>query len=153
MSSIYLLELDPKYKKMWLTGTTNFKKCQEYLNLELTHLNLKIDDSTNVVVKYTKTFKEYDEYLKNNIVFVDLFDAAANNTVLECIIRHTPIIINKIEGVVDYLGEDYPLYFNDISEVNSLLTYENIFNAHFYLKNLKTMDVNTFCIKLINLFH
>jgi hypothetical protein len=43
---------------------------------------------------------------------MDLYDATSNNAIVECIIRNTPIIVNKLPGVVDYLGENYPLYFN-----------------------------------------
>ena len=72
-----------------------------------------------------------------NIVFVDFFDAAANNTVLECIIRNTPIIVNKLEGVVDYLGEDYPLYFTNLDDVPEMLSnIDKIISAHQYLLNL-----------------
>jgi hypothetical protein len=152
MSSIFILNINPMYKKIWLTGTTDFHKCYKLFNLEITQYNIALPDTKNVIVKYTKTFTEYDNYISSNIVFIDLFDAAANNTVLECIIRGTPIIINKIEGVVEYLGENYPLYFTNLEEVDSLVTIENIINAHLYLKNLKPIDINLFCSKLINLF-
>ena len=68
----------------------------------------------NVAIKYTNTFKEYDQLLEKNIVFIELIDASANNTILECIVRNTPIIVNKIEPVVEYLGDDYPLYFENL---------------------------------------
>lgn len=75
-------------------------------------------------------------YLSQNIVFVDLFDAAANNTVVECIIRNNPIICKKMEGVVEYLGPNYPLYFDTLDDVKYLLTFENISNAYHYLQNI-----------------
>ena len=153
MSSIFLLDVDSKYKKMWLTGTQNFVRCEQLLNDEINYYNIFIKDTSNVIVKYTKTFKEYDNYLSNNIVFIELFDAAANNTILECIVRQTPILVNKLEGVVDYLGKDYPLYFTNIDEIDELLTIENIFKAHIYLKKINTIDVNKFCIQIINLFY
>ena len=101
---------------------------------------------------YTNTYEEYDDILSQNIVFVDLFDAAANNTVLECIIRNTPIIIRKIEGVVEYLGENYPLYFTKLDQVNNLLKSDNIIKAHEYLKNMNKSDIsiNYFIKSLIN---
>jgi hypothetical protein len=92
-------------------------------------------------MKYLKNIDEYDELLTKNIVFVDLFDASANNTVLECIVRNTPIVINKINSVVEYLGEAYPLYFEDISQINSLLTLENITKSHIYLQNMDKSDI------------
>jgi beta-1,4-mannosyl-glycoprotein beta-1,4-N-acetylglucosaminyltransferase len=98
---------------------------------------------------YTSTFQEYDELLSKNIVFIHLFDAAANNTVLECIIRNTPIIVNRIEAVVEYLGEDYPLYFNELSEVPDLLN--KVEQAHIYLKNMDktSISMDYFCTRLL----
>ena len=40
---------------------------------------------------------EYDRLLSENVVFVEIITAAANNTVVECIARNTPIIINNIQ--------------------------------------------------------
>ena len=71
-----------------------------------------------------------------HIVFVDLYDASANNALVECVIRNTPILINKIPGVIDYLGEDYPLYFNTLEEIPNLLTDDNIYKANQYLINI-----------------
>jgi hypothetical protein len=103
-------------------------------------------------MNYTNTIEEYDDILSQNIVFVDLFDAAANNTVLECIIRNTPIIVKKLEGVVEYLGDDYPLYFTELDQVNNLLELNNIKKAHQYLKNMdkSDIDINYFIKNMIN---
>jgi hypothetical protein len=87
---------------------------------------------------------EYDKLLTDNIVFLNLVDASAVNTVLECIARNTPIIINKIPAIVEVLGEDYPLYYDDCQnfinishQVESLLKDTNsIKKAHRYLKKL-----------------
>lgn len=94
----------------------------ELLSSEINYL--KIDKNTlnkNVKMYYTKTFEEYDELLTKNIVFIDLFDAASNNTIVECIIRNTPIIVNKVGGVSEYLGNNYPLYFDDIKIFHTYL--------------------------------
>jgi len=151
ISSIYKLEIEGKYKKLWLTGTTNFNKLKILLNMEIKTYNLKNVSLKNVVMKYTNTIEEYDELLTKNIVFVDLFDASANNTVLECIVRGTPIIINNIGGVSEYLGKDYPLYFEKLENVNDMLSYDKIFSAYFYLKNVKTLSISDFCKKIINI--
>ena len=125
---------------------TLFDKECEYLEIE----NININD---VEMRYTDTFKEYDDLLSENIVFIDLFDASANNTVLECILRRTPIIVNKLPSVVYYLGENYPLYFNSASEVPKLLTLENITKAHAYLMDLKLTSVKEFIADIINIIN
>ena len=136
VTSIYLLNA-VKCNKMWLTGTKNFDRMNKLLDDEVDYLKINKNSlNKQVVMHYTQTFEEYDDLLSKNIVFVELFDASANNTVLECIIRNTPIIINKIEGVVDYLGEDYPLYFENLKEVPQLINGQKILEAHEYLKNM-----------------
>jgi len=132
------------YEKMWLTGTKNLNHSNVILDREINFFNLdkeKLDK--NVQMYYTSSFEEYDDLLSKNIVFIDLFDAAANNTVLECIVRNTPILVNKIEPVIEYLGEDYPLYFNNLDDIPLLLNDQNkILKAHEYLCNMKKDDLS-----------
>jgi polysaccharide pyruvyl transferase WcaK-like protein len=88
---------------------------------------------------------EYDKYLSENIVFINLVDSSAVNTIIECIVRNTPIIVNKHPAVVELLGETYPLYFtsssNNYFKINKQVedifeNPNNIFKAHQYLKKL-----------------
>ena len=153
MTSIYIVNVPDNYKKMWLTGTRDIKKINIIMRMEQTYLNMYISPEIEqtVIKYYTQTYEEYDEYLSKNIVFIDLFDAAANNTVLECIVRKTPLIINKIPGVVDYLGENYPLYFSNLEEISSLLDEEKLLEAHEYLKTIdtKSLEIDYFVRKLL----
>jgi hypothetical protein len=93
----------------------------------------------------------YDTLLTQNIIFVHLVDASAINTVIECIARNTPIIINKHPAVVELLGEEYPLYFSDSTrnythinnDVSDLLTDSSrIKKAHVYLKKLDKRKIS-----------
>lgn len=59
---------------------------------------------------------EYDYMLTENIAFVPMYDASANNVVIECIIRGTPILINRMPAAAEYLGEDYPFFFDDVED-------------------------------------
>lgn len=141
VSSIYRVD-SGIYEKLWLTGTKNFEKMMEILFNELNYL--KIDPNsldTSVKMYYTQTFEEYDELLTKNIIFIDFFDAAANNAIVECIIRHTPIIVNKVGGIEEYLGEDYPLYFNELDEIPSLLDDKKILDAYNYLVKMDKDDL------------
>ncbi len=79
--------------------------------------------------------------LSKNIVFIDLFDAAANNTILECIVRNTPIIVNKLPAVIEYLTEDYPLLFDHLDQVNDLLSIHNIRNGYEFLKQMDKSEL------------
>ena len=71
-----------------------------------------------------------------------MFDASANNTVIECIIRNTPIIVNRLESVVEYLGADYPLYFDSLDEIPELINIKNIEKAHNYLVSMDKTDLS-----------
>jgi hypothetical protein len=61
----------------------------------------------------------YDELLAENIVFLDLYDSSANNAIVECIVRMTPVLVNPLPAVVEYLGDGYPFYFSDLGEAAS----------------------------------
>ena len=143
ISSIYIIN-SSNHEKIWLTGNKDFNHCKFLIenDVEFRKIN-KNNLDKSVKMYYTETFEEYDELLSENIVFIDLYDAAANNTILECIIRNTPIIVNKIEPIVEYLGEDYPLYFHLLNEIPFLLKdQEKILAAHNYLSNLNKSDLS-----------
>jgi hypothetical protein len=153
LSSIYRLKTN--LEKVWLTGFKDLERCKRMLTNEIDYFNYNNIDYNSVKMLYVESFEIYDEYFSKNIIFVDLFDAAANNAIVECIARNTPILVNKIQGVVDYLGENYPLYFNNLDEIDSLLTDENVKNAHIYLSKLdKTfLNINNFMKDFTNIVH
>ena len=64
---------------------------------------------------------DYDVLLSQNIVFLDLYDTSANNAVIECIARGTPLLINRHPATIEYLGEKYPFYFDSLKEANEKL--------------------------------
>lgn len=81
--------------------------------------------------------QDYDELLSQNLVFLHLIDSSANNTIVECIVRNTPLLVNPLPAVREYLGEDYPLYFRDLEEAARLAEDEDrITRAHCYLRDL-----------------
>lgn len=82
--------------------------------------------------------EDYDRLLAENIVFVDLYDASANNAVIECLARATPILVNRLPAVEEYLGADYPLYFSDHAEAAAkALDLGRLRAAHDYLLALE----------------
>jgi hypothetical protein len=153
-SSIYVLPKIEHYSPLWLTGTKNYPKLMSYLTYESIMYNININFE-KVPMKYLKKYNMYDNLLTNNIVFIELFDASANNIIVECIIRNTPILVNKIPGVVDYLGDTYPFYYKNLNEIPSLLTEQNILNAHQYLLNMnkEDLEINYFTKKLMTLLY
>jgi hypothetical protein len=81
----------------------------------------------------------YDRMLQENIVFLDLYDASANNAVVECIARATPLLVNRIPPVVEYLGADYPFYFDSLEEAAAkALDFDLVQRTHEYLLTCPT---------------
>ncbi|RKO92930.1 hypothetical protein BDK51DRAFT_37181 [Blyttiomyces helicus] len=94
----------------------------------------KYDESVTLI--QTLSDDDYDQLLSQNVVFLDMVDAAAINTLLECIARNTPIVINCLPAIVDILGPQYPLFYHNLADVPDLITYQNIFNANMYLQQM-----------------
>jgi hypothetical protein len=131
----FLITNFPSYEKIWLIGSyDSIPEISSRLNYEFNEsVNLEDFDVDYKVVNSQK----YDEYFTDSIIFMHVYDAVANNTVLESILYKTPIIINKHPAVVEYLGEDYPLYFSEEEELTEdFLTKEKILSAHQHLCNI-----------------
>lgn len=112
-----------KLSSIFLVPTTKYKKSAlgiiwrnlKQLKQEAESLNIEINFNEVKIYKYLSNEK-YDEILSKNIAFMDLYNASANNSVIECIVRNTPLLINPHEAVKEYLGEEYPFYFNSLEE-------------------------------------
>jgi polysaccharide pyruvyl transferase WcaK-like protein len=79
----------------------------------------------------------YDDLLARNIVFINLVDASAVNTIIECALRNTPILVNPIEPVVELLGPDYPYYYNSMYHASKLLEdTDKMKEAYDYLSSM-----------------
>jgi glycosyltransferase involved in cell wall biosynthesis len=77
------------------------------------------------------TNDEYDALLASSIVLTEVFDASANNVVVECLARGTPLVVNRHPAVVEYVGADYPLLFDRIGDVAGLIAdRQRILAAH-----------------------
>jgi glycosyltransferase involved in cell wall biosynthesis len=77
-------------------------------------LGLRQNDTVRVMDRVS--VEEYDAMLTDSVVFMSLADAGANTTIVECIARATPILVNRVGGVAEYLGEDYPFYYSTLEE-------------------------------------
>jgi len=119
------------YTKTWLSG---YQK-EEGLEILKRKLGSKYDSiKCNEIIIKRVSNTEYDDLLSQNLVIVDLENSSANNTILECLARCTPIFVNPVGGVKEYLGEKYPLYFSSLSELTVKLNQMDlILNAHLYL--------------------
>ncbi len=124
------------YSKIWLV--TN-KDTQRHYDMECLHLGLSTQQSEMHDVEKIPWVENsrYDSLLSENLVFVYLYDSSANNVVIECIVRNTPILINPLPAVIEYLGADYPFYYSTFQEARSKAEdISQIVAAYEYLKAL-----------------
>jgi len=121
-----------RYPRRIISGGEFLRNFQPYYDLKapgyskelLVHNGFRWDSivqNDSVVQLGRITDDEYDSLLEDSVVFLNLFDAPANTTVVECIARNTPLLVNRLPGVVEYLGEDYPFYYSSIQEAEAKL--------------------------------
>ncbi len=125
-----------------------------YIKCVMKYFENKIINKIKIMLQSVKVIDTVDNYnydilLGQSIIFLHLVDSAAVNTVIECIVRNTPMLINKTPGVCDLLGPEYPLYYDELkiiteSDFDNILTNRNIKNTYKYLKSL---DKTKFAIK------
>jgi len=97
-----------------------------------------IDKSIQVINELNDN--EYKSIFSSSCIFCDLADAVANNVILECIKYNTPVIVRRIPSIEEYLGIDYPLFFDDTSDLSkftdSKILHTKIVEANEYLKKM-----------------
>lgn len=79
----------------------------------------------------------YDKFLSNCVIVNEILASSANNVVIDCIARNTPLIVNRIPAIEEYLGPKYPLYLRNISDIPRM----DIQAGHEYLKALNKSDL------------
>jgi hypothetical protein len=148
--SIYYLPVNKFRKAIVHPARTGIDQLFE---TEKNLFGLQPDYQSVEVIQYLSDF-DYDDLLSKNIVYLDLYDASATNTVIECIVRNTPILINPLPAVREYLGEEYPFYFcNRIDAVQKISQISLIEETNLYLKNYpfnKKLESNFFVTSLAN---
>lgn len=90
---------------------------------------------------------DYDVLLSKSVVFLYLIDASASNTVNECIVRNTPLVVNRLPAMVEVLGSDYPLFYDDFAQASRIVGDTRLLmEGHKYLTRLdkKRFSMTTF---------
>ena len=73
----------------------------------------------------------YDTFVLSHVIIVDLRSASANNGVLEMLVRGAPFFVNRLPAVVEYLGEDYPLFFETPTDIEAVISSPEIMHETF----------------------
>jgi len=140
-TTLYNLNISNKIRKVKLwpkgheNGTTNRKTMEKFFDKEVSFLGdysftkqgvSNIENVSNIM---------YDYLLSRNIVFFDCWDTSANNTLVECIERTTPVLCPRLPAIIEYVGDTYPmLYENSIHASELLREPEVILRAHNHMK-------------------
>lgn len=116
-----IFELDAAaFQKCWLPGRSVAAAEQA---LHKCGLSLQTVEKAEVRIEYVSD-QAYDKLLSENVAFVDLYDASANNAVIECMMRGTPLLVRRLPAVAEYLGPAYPYYFETLQEAAQKLCNE-----------------------------
>jgi hypothetical protein len=139
LSSIWEVKVPNKkrWKKYWINRAEHGFSCleKEIYNENLIKKIICNKDRVNVL---SLSNDAYDDFLSKSVMFVDLYDSSCNNTIIEAIVRHVPILVRRLKSTEEYLGKDYCLFFESLEEVPELLNNpERVQCAHEQLKCLE----------------
>jgi glycosyltransferase involved in cell wall biosynthesis len=125
----------PGYQKVMLTNPD--------LNVYMDRLGIQRHSSVKMVPRVEN--ETYDRMLSESVVFLNLKDAVAVTAILECVVRQTPVLVNRVGAVTELLGNDYPLLYDTIQEAEQLLMDQDaIRSAHEYLVTTSLAERCTF---------
>lgn len=86
------------------------------------------------------TNQQYDTLLCSSLVLLPVYDTSANNSLIECITRCTPVLLERHPASEEYLGADYPLFYQSFAQLCEWLAdtslVERVLQAHRHLLDL-----------------
>jgi len=137
--AIHQLKLRPTFKKIHVRPRENWidrahKICQRQYGQRKRR-------GTTQIIGYMSNHN-YDRAVCTGVGFMELIDASANNTILDYMGRQAPLILNRHPAAVEYLGPDYPLFYDDFEKAHHLLDVGKCLQAHQYLKNMDMSDLS-----------
>lgn len=139
LTSIYRVQVPTDFRK--LTIHFDHPHRNELLQDEIEHDGpLTPEQEASVESLSFLRPNDFDELLSSAVVFLHLFNASSNNTVCECLLNGTPLVVNRLPSVEEYLGEDYPLFYDRLEEVEALLadaTRISAASAHLLARNYR----------------
>lgn len=123
----FIDELKTTYPKKWMPGKKGLV--------------------STVPIEYVEDYEEYDSILCSNIIVIPLVASSANNSILEIIAMNIPAFVSRLPSTEEYLGKDYPMFFQTKEEVEDILNHEKKMHAlykktHDYLKKMNKSDLS-----------
>jgi hypothetical protein len=123
----------------------NMPKCCNFYVQELVQHIREQEQSVTLLERLSNA--EYDVLMAENVCFVRLVDCSACNTIIETMARSGVILCNRHPAAEEYLGADYPGFYDTLDEAAYMASsLGTIAACHKYMKALdKTkIELETF---------
>lgn len=128
------------FEVKWLPGLkdNNLKMKIKVVNHEC-NLNKIKPDWNKIKIIYEEKDEDYISQLKTHLVIITTYCSNANNAILDIISLKIPALVEYNKSISEYLGEDYPGYFN-VNNLKNILFDKNelsekIKKSFIYLNN------------------
>jgi hypothetical protein len=155
-----LHKLQTRRRKILLQYSTNANASHIELlrNQSIAELQLELVPVDKRVQIKVAAEEQWNLMLRRNIIVVDTWAAAAVPSTLDALTFQAPFLIRKLPETIEYVGEDYPLFFTSLQGVQNLLNDEELLqqkmtDAHTYLKLLNSTHaytVDAMAIEMMN---
>src|SRR4029077_14784073 len=104
------------------------------------------DELNSVKILKDSDCNMYNVLLTKSIVFLCLKDASSVNTVIDCMVRNTPVLVNRLPALEEILGQEYPMFYS----YNKNSIEETIKNAKAILTRPDIVKITTEYLKAIS---
>ena len=137
----YLMFRFPNYKIKWLYGLNKkyLESKKNLVNYECRIYNTKYNWN-NIDIDYYDNENDYFTQLINNIIIISTYVSNANNSILDVISLKIPALIERKVEIEDYIGKDYPGFFN-LNELKYILNNKDKLKEILY-ESLKYLEDN-----------
>lgn len=141
--SIFDLNIPDDFQKEISPWDCTQKKRLEHESIKSYKLKL-----SSVKKHIDLSIDEYVSFYSNSLIYLDLYDVVACTAVLDCISTNCPIVLNRHPANIEYLGKDYPLFFDHPKEVYDLISDISVIEAaHVHIKNMDKSKFSLDCFK------
>lgn len=145
LTSLFFIKSSKNLDKIILPSHLNLALSNLDREIAFKNLENTIDHSEVKIIDWQNN-QFYDKLLEQSLVFLDLYDTSCNNAIIESMIRSCPILVNRHPAIEEYLGVNYPLFYDDLSQTKELINYDLIQSTSEYLasQNLKELSGDYF---------
>lgn len=88
----------------------------------------------NVKIIKNLSNKDYDNLISRSLLYLDMHETSANNSIIECINYKTPFVARPHPAIKEYCGANYPLFVEEFKDIEKI-TINDVKKAHQYLSD------------------